>query len=205
MILPARLSILLAVLMTLPACSLLPDQTPQRTFLLPATTQPAAPAPAPALDTTLRLETPRAAKLLSGPRILVRPNRQEVSVYAGTRWNDDAPVLLRDRLIEAFRQDERLATVVGEGSRARSDLTLSSDLGAFQSEYNGNQIPQAVIRLDVQLLDESNRKVVASRRFDVRQPSETSQLESVVDAFGLAADELAAQLVDWTIAHTNDG
>ncbi|WNK21143.1 ABC-type transport auxiliary lipoprotein family protein [Halomonas piscis] len=201
MILPARLSILLAVLMTLPACSLLPDQTPQRTFLLPATTQPAAPAPA--LDTTLRLETPRAAQLLASPRILVRPNRQEISVYAGTRWNDDAPALLRDRLIEAFRQDGRLATVVREGSRVQSDLTLSSDLGAFQSEYNGDQAPQAVIRLDVQLLDESNRKVVASRRFDVRQQSDSPQLESVVDAFGLAADKLATQLVDWVIANTN--
>lgn len=195
-------TLLLAVLMILPACSLLPEQTPQRIFLLPAEALP--PSSGASLDMTLRLETPHTAQPLSGSRILVLPNRQEISVYAGARWNDDAPVLLRDRLIEAFRQDGRLATVVGEDSRAHSDLTLTGDLGAFQSEYDGNQIPQAVIRLDVQLLDESNRKVIAGRRFEVRQPSESPRLEAVVDAFGRAADELATRLVDWTLANTDD-
>lgn len=55
------------------------------------------------------------------------------------------------------------------------------------------------MRLDVQLLDEANHEVLASRRFEVAAPSDDDSLEAVVEAFGRAADQLASELVDWTL------
>ena len=45
----------------------------------------------------------------------------------------------------------------------------------------------------------TDQRILASRRFEIRQPSASPQLESVVAAFGQATDELSRQLQDWTI------
>lgn len=191
----------LSLLVLLPACSLLTEGEPVRLFMLPEPTlEVSREAP---LDLALRVDTPSAGSPLDGPRLLVMPSPGELQAYAGARWRDDAPLLLRDTLIEAFRLDGRLATVVDDASRARSDATLTSHLGAFHSRYReGN--PEVVIRLDVQLLDEANREVLASRRFEAVEPSDATGIEAVVEAFGRATDTLTTQLVDWTLARMAD-
>jgi cholesterol transport system auxiliary component len=181
----------------LPAgCSLLPEREPVRLFTLP---EPSLSASDEATrDLTLRLDTPSAGAPLDGRRLLVMPSPGEFQAYAGARWSDDAPRLLRDHLIAAFRLDGRLAAVVNDTSRARSDATLASHLGAFHSRYREGA-PEVIMRLDVQLLDESSREVLASRRIEAVVASEDDSLDAVVEAFDRAADRLASELVDWTL------
>lgn len=197
MALPALLMALL-----LAGCSLLPEQEPVRLFTLP---EPSLSASDEATrDLTLRLDTPSAGAPLDGRRLLVMPSPGEFQAYSGARWSDDAPRLLRDHLIAAFRHDGRLAAVVDDASRARSDATLASHLGAFHSRYREGA-PEVVLRLEVQLLDEASREVLASRRFEMVIASDNDSLEAVVEAFGHAADRLAAELVDWTLARMASG
>ncbi|MDW7748154.1 ABC-type transport auxiliary lipoprotein family protein, partial [Halomonas sp.] len=175
MALPALLMALL-----LAGCSLLPEQEPVRLFTLP---EPSLSASDEATrDLTLRVDTPSAGAPLDGRRMLVMPSPGEFQAYAGARWSDDAPRLLRDHLIAAFRRDATLAAVVDDASRARSDATLASHLGAFHSRYReGN--PEVVLRLEVQLLDEATREVLASRRFEAVVASDDDSLDAVVGAF----------------------
>ncbi|WP_163577051.1 ABC-type transport auxiliary lipoprotein family protein [Halomonas faecis] len=195
-----RLAMALSLLMIagLPAgCSLFPEREPVRLFTL---SEPSLSASADATrDLTLRVDTPSAGALLDGPRLLVTPSPGEFQAYAGARWSDDAPSLVRDYLIEAFRLDGRLAAVVDDSSRARSDATLASHLGAFHSR-DREGTPEVVARLEVQLLDESSREVLASRRIEAVVASEDESLEAVVAAFGRASDALARELIDWTLA-----
>ncbi|PWW31745.1 MULTISPECIES: ABC-type transport auxiliary lipoprotein family protein [Halomonadaceae] len=194
-----RLAMVLSLLMIagLPAgCSLLPEREPVRLFTL---SEPSLSAYHEATrDLTLRLDTPSAGAPLDGRRLLVMPSPGEFQAYAGARWSDDAPRLLRDHLIAAFRLDGRLAAVVNDTSRARSDATLASHLGAFHSRYREGA-PEVIMRLDVQLLDESSREVLASRRIEAVVASEDDSLDAVVEAFDRAADRLASELVDWTL------
>ncbi|KXS37856.1 MAG: hypothetical protein AWU55_1954 [Halomonadaceae bacterium T82-2] len=180
----------------LSGCSLLPEREPVRLFTLSEPSLSASPGSA--CDLTLRVDTPSAGSPLDGPRLLIMPSPGEFQAYAGARWRDDAPLLVRDHLIEAFRLDGRLAAVVDDASRARSDATLASQLGAFYSRYRKGTL-EVMVRLDVQLLDEANREVLASQRIEVAAPSDDDGLESVVEAFGHAADQLASELVDWTL------
>ncbi|MGM0702346.1 MAG: ABC-type transport auxiliary lipoprotein family protein [Pseudomonadota bacterium] len=188
---------LLTIAGLLTGCSLLPEREPVRLFTL---SEPSLSASADATrDLTLRVDTPSAGSPLDGPRLLVMPSPGEFQAYAGARWSDDAPKLVRDYLIEAFRLDGRLAAVVDDTSRARSDATLASHLGAFHSRYREGT-PEVVARLEVQLLDESSREVLASRRIEAVVASEDDSLEAVVAAFGRASDALARELVDWTLS-----
>ncbi len=187
---------LACVLGTLSACTLLPEAEPIRVFLLP-TSEAQTNQAAGTLRQALRIHTPHASRILAGPRIAVVPDGNQISSYQGARWSDAAPTLLRDRLIEQFRQSGPVA-VSNEDSNLFAELELFSELRAFQSEYIDGQ-PQVLVRLDAQLASATDQRILASRRFEIRQPSAGPQLESVVAAFGQASDELSRQLQRWTI------
>ncbi|MGU0962922.1 ABC-type transport auxiliary lipoprotein family protein [Pseudomonas aeruginosa] len=205
----------LAALATLGACSILPEAQVLQVYLLPVHNPPAsaaagaggggrgrAPPPAPAaarpLDWSLRIARPRTSLVLESPRIAVRPHGDEISVYQGARWSDPAPSLLRDRLMQAFQADGRVRGLSSDDSNLQADFELGGDLRAFQTEYPNGQA-SALIRYDARLVRTDDKRVVASRRFEVSQPVDGKKVAAVVSAFGKAGDTLSAQVLDWTL------
>jgi cholesterol transport system auxiliary component len=140
---------------------------------------------------------PKSSDALDRPRIAVIPQGDVVSSYKGARWSDPAPVLLRNRLTDAFLRDGRIQSISTDESNLQADFELGGELQAFQSEYRGQAI-EVVIRLDARLSDERQR-IIASRRFEVHQPVSGKQVPAVVAAFGQASDSLANQMVQWTV------
>lgn len=187
------------LIMALAACSILPESETLRIFLLPTATMPQK-ASKPELQHALRIDTPQASRILSSSRIAVVPQGSQISAYRGARWGDAAPMLLRDRLIEAFQRDGRMPSVSNEDVNLYADLGLHSDLRAFQTEYVDDE-PQVLIRLDARLVNLHNQHTLATRRFEVRQPSADPSVESVVEAFGQASDVLSREVLEWTLAH----
>lgn len=192
-----RTALLSGLLSLLSACSILPEPEQLRIFLLPTseTTQAATGLQS---KHALRVVTPQASRILSTSRIAVVPQNNEISAYRGARWSDAAPVLLRDRLVEAFERDGRLPSASDEDDNLPADLSLYSDLRAFQSVYVEGA-PQVLIRLDARLVNQHDHQILATRRFEIRQPSANPSVESVVEAFGQASDRLSRELLDWTL------
>ncbi len=194
---------LLGLFSLLAACSVLPESETLRIFLLP--TAPVEPqASEPTRQQALRINTPQASRILASQRIAVVPQGNEISAYGGARWSDAAPVLLRDRLIEAFQRDGRMPSVSNEDANLYADYSLHSDLRAFQSVYvDGKPVkPVVLITLDTRLVDRNTQHTLANRRFEVRQPASDTGIEQVVEAFGKASDRLSREVVDWTLANT---
>ncbi|WP_416140587.1 ABC-type transport auxiliary lipoprotein family protein [Halomonas sp. HK25] len=192
-----RLALLLLA-STLSACTLLPESEPASLHLLPAATL--ARLEGPPLEARLRVETPQASALLSGARILVMPEPNRLQAYAGARWSDRTPLLLRDRLVDGLRDRGRLSAQ-DDNSPLGADVALVSDLRAFHSVYaQGAEqgSPVAVIRLDASLVDETQRRLLAERRFEVREPSAGTEVTQVVEAFGRAADILTREVAEWS-------
>lgn len=181
------------------ACSVLPESETLRIFLLPTTATPQQ-SSEPTLQHALRINTPQASRILSSQRIAVVPQGNEISAYGGARWSDAAPALLRDRLIEAFQRDGRMPSVSNEDVNLYADLSLHSDLRAFQSEYVDGK-PVVLIKLDARLVNRNNQHTLANRRFEIRQPSSGTDVEQVVEAFGKASDRLSAEVLEWMIGH----
>ncbi|MCO2710324.1 ABC transporter [Pseudomonas aeruginosa] len=175
----------LAALATLGACSILPEAQVLQVYLLPVHNPPASAAARPGL-------------VLESPRIAVRPHGDEISVYQGARWSDPAPSLLRDRLMQAFQADGRVRGLSSDDSNLQADFELGGDLRAFQTEYPNGQA-SALIRYDARLVRTDDKRVVASRRFEVSQPVDGKKVAAVVSAFGKAGDTLSAQVLDWTL------
>lgn len=192
--------LLLALAWSLAACTLLPESEPTRLYLLPTATLDPAEGPAP--GTRLRVETPHAPASLAGPRILVMPEPHRLQAYAGARWAERIPLLLRDRLVKGLGDRGQLRAQ-DDNSPLAADAALVGDLRAFHSEYVDG-VPEVVIHLDVVLVDERSRELLGERRFVIREPSTGTALEPVVEAFGRAADRLTIALSDWSAATLGD-
>ena len=187
----------LGAALLLPACAILPKAEPLDVYLLPATA-PVSASATQAAPWSLRIARPAAGVHLSGQRIVVVPEDNRVSVYTGAGWSDPAPVLVRNRLLDAFRADGRVAGLSSDDKQLQADFELDSDLRAFQSEYRDGR-PEAVVRLDARLVHTATRRIVASRSFALRAPATDTAVPVVVQAFGAAADRLAAEVVEWTV------
>ncbi len=190
-----RLSLLLAAGL-LSACSILPQSEPLDIYLLPGATLPAQ---TQRVDWSLRVNSPVSNQLLDGTRIVVLPVPGRVNTYQGVRWSERTPQLLRGRLLDAFQDDGRVQALSNEEQRLQADLELVSDLRSFHSQYRDG-VAEALIQLDVRLVDARDQRILASRRFSVSQPASDTSIAAVVKAFGQAGDRLSRELVDWTLA-----
>lgn len=181
------------------ACSILPKPDPSDVYRL-ASTQPASQGTP--VSWSLRVTKPQTSEFLDSPRIAVVPDGNLISNYANSRWSDPAPVLLRNRLLDGFQRDGRVTLLSTDETNLQADYELGGQLQAFQSEYRGKAV-EVVIRLDARLVRGRDQRIIASRRFEVRQPVGDAKVPAVVAAFGQAGDQLNKQVVDWVVQQGN--
>lgn len=192
----------MTLVLGLSACSVLPKTAPMVTYKLPdyhiaqaESTPRAVPGPG-----ALRVYAPESSRVLDSERLFIAQPDGRLSAWQGVRWADPAPVLLRDRIVEAFMRDGRSTSVITDSTPMSADMELRSTLRAFQLEYRGTEAIAAVrVRLDVQLVDPAKRTAIASRRFEAIQATGSKREADVVGAFGVATDVLAGQIVEWAV------
>jgi cholesterol transport system auxiliary component len=195
MMTPLLRSALVAASLALTACSILPKADPLAVYRLPPLAAAAAPVSA-SPSRALRIATPTASRSIDSERILVLPEGDVVKSYAGVRWSDPAPQLLRDRLLDAFQADGRFPRLSGDNANIAAEVELNGALLAFQTEYRNGQ-PKVVIVYEARLVDTSTRQQLAARRFAVVVPVAGSKVPEVVSAFGSASARLAGDVVAW--------
>lgn len=187
--------------MAVAGCGILPPNESPNIYVLPqsATAPQNSAANTQPLPWQLRVDTPEASGMLDNAGIVVMPEPGRITVYKGARWSDNAPVLLRQRLVDAFLASHRLSAVTSEEDSLHGDYVLGGDLRGFQAEYR-NGAPVVVIRYDAQLRRGGSRRVFAARTFEVTQSPAGVAVPQVVQAFGAATDQLDAQVVAWTLS-----
>ena len=192
---PAFIALLLTTLLS--GCSILPKSEPLNVYRLPAapferytgTGQTAW---------TLQVDRPQSSQTLDSTRIAVLPQGNEISAYKGARWSDRAPQLLRDRIIAGMLDDGRIRAVSSDDNRLQTDLQLSSDLRAFQSEYRAGK-PQAHVVVDARLVRRDSQTILEQKRFEVREDAADTSVPAVVSAFGKASDQLTREVMAWSL------
>jgi len=194
-----RLLALAAALSLTSACSILPQSEPVDIYRLPVNQASQSAIP---VDWSLRLNKPLASETLAGPRIAVIPQGDVLSSYKGARWSDPVPLLVRNRLLDGFQRDGRVQRLSADDSNLQADYELAGELQAFQSEYRDGGAVEVVIRYDARLVQGRSQRILASKRFEVRQPLADTQVSAVVAGFGAASDQLAGQVVNWTVAQS---
>lgn len=194
----------ICILGAVSACSILPEAQVQDSYRLPMSRLlPPAAQPAP-VDLALLVATPHSGHLLESQRILVIRQDNQINAYKGAQWSEPAPVLVRDRILDAFRTDGRIKSVSNDEISVKSDIELQSDLRNFHVEYRENH-PIVHVQLDASLVATAVRSIIATHRFSIELPAKGEQVPDIVEAFGAATDQLAKEVVDWTLLRARPG
>ena len=84
------------------------------------------------------------------------------------------------------------------------DFTLLADLREFQAEAptGADGVWTVRIGIAVTLVDEVDRRVLASRTFVQTAPAQSDQTLTLVNAFDAAMMQALQQIAGWTVAET---
>lgn len=189
-----RLTFLLPFLL-LGACTILPERSAMDLYSLPEPTLTAADASS--RDISLRLARPDTSDALGSNRILVTGDGIGYQAYPSARWTAQVPLLWRDWLLDAFWRDGRFAALSSSAEGLEADYELGGMLRALHIE-EGSGGNTAFVRFDARLVDTRERRILASQRFEVREPAGGTSVTDSVRALGRAADKLARELIAWT-------
>ncbi|MEX0738261.1 MAG: ABC-type transport auxiliary lipoprotein family protein [Pseudohongiella sp.] len=193
--------VLLSGTIALSACQILPQRPEVALYQLPPSSIEAGPGASGATVSSLRLDRPGTSDALGSNRVLVLAADNSFEAYPGARWSAPVPVLWRDWLLDAFWRDGSIDQLSVSADGLQAQLELGGMLRAFHTEYRHGST-EALIRYDALLIDTRTRKIVASQRFDAREPAGANDAEAAVHALGVAADRLAEELIRWVVTTT---
>lgn len=186
---------LLAGLIGLSGCTLLPESEALVVYQFP---QPAPNATSHAgqpLSLSLRVDTPQAGYAYGGPRLMVQTADNQLMSYKGVRWSDPTPTLLREYLAQAFQRQSSLGSVTTDENSLHADVYLGSELRRFQV-VDANP-PHILVDLHARLVSPDSRRVYVSNGFNIIQPIDSTRIQDVVEGYNQAVQQLAGQLIDW--------
>lgn len=193
--------VLLLGTLVLSACQILPDRPAVSLFQLPPSSIEATSETADASVRSLRLARPGTSDALGGNRILVLAADNSLEAYPGARWSAPVPMLWRDWLLDAFWREGSIDQLSVSADGLQAEFELGGMLRAMHTEYRDGRT-QAWIRYDALLIDTRSREIVARQRFEAREPAAGHTADAAVQALGIAADRLAAELIRWTLLAT---
>ncbi|GAB5500540.1 MAG: hypothetical protein PsegKO_28510 [Pseudohongiellaceae bacterium] len=183
------------------ACTVLPEQVPVDLYQLPAPVVERS-AAGPSLP-ALRIARPLSSEALGGNRLLIMTADNQLQAVAGMRLAGPLPLLWRDWLLDGFGRDGRVPGLSASSAGLEAELELSGMLRAFYIDATGSQ-PEAVIQFDATLISRAQRRVIANRRFEARQPMPAVTPPDAVSALGAAANDLLPELIRWTVTQGQD-
>jgi len=122
----------------------------------------------------------------------------QFQAFPNMRLAAPVPLLWRDWLLDAFWRDGRVDGLSAASAGLQSALELGGTLRAFHVDNAGTQA-QAVIQYDATLISTADRRIVASRRFEARHTLDSVEVSSAIAALGVAANQVATELIEWTV------
>lgn len=154
----------------------------------------------PQVGWQLVVEVPVAAGGLATPRIAVKTKPLEIQYYANAQWSEAAPQMVQTLLVELFENTGKIVAVGRQAIGLRSDYNLTSELREFQAEYlDGKAIPAARVRINVKIIKQPRREIIASTTFEQIVPAASTSMSDVVAAFDDALGKVIRRIVEWTL------
>ena len=150
----------------------------------------------------LIVELPTSAGALATDRILSKPQPYQAQYLPDGRWSEPAPALVQTLLVASFQSLGGFALVGRTGNGLNPDHTLMTEIQAFQVEPDAARPGVFTVRIALQLtlIQESDRRILASRRFVASQAVASDATDQLVAAFDRALQVVLRDAVLWAAA-----
>ncbi len=151
----------------------------------------------PQVSTQIVVDAPKAPAALNSNRIVFQPSPNEIRYFSGARWADRVPDMVQVLLVDAMDQGGRFQAVGPRSAGIRSDYLLQVSISRFGVEREGAEMDDIRVQLNAKLVRRFSDTVIASRRFESVQESETGRMIDVVSAFDRAHATVLASIALW--------
>lgn len=150
----------------------------------------------------LVVELPTAGGALATDRILIKPMPLQAQYLPDGRWTEPTPALVQTLLVASFQNLGGFRLVGRSGAGLMPDYTLMTELQDFQVEPVGPKSAPLIVRINANmtLIRESDRRVIASRRFSATANVATDSTPDLITGFDRAFQGLLKDVVDWTVS-----
>ena len=148
----------------------------------------------------LVVETPSAPGALATDRILIKPLPYQAQYLPGSRWSEPAPALVQTLLVASFQNLGGFGLVGRTGAGLMPDYTLMTELQEFQAEPMANGDGPATVKIGMlmTIIRESDRRIIASRRFAATEVVASDTVPDIVAGFDRVLQRLLGEAVLWT-------
>ena len=125
----------------------------------------AAPGAAPAAAPTLIINPPHAAAGFDSSRIIYVREAHKFEYFSHNEWVDTPARMLAPLIVAAVENSGTFRAVVLTPSAAAGDLRLDTEIVRLQHDF-GSQPSRVRFTLRAYIVDNTTRRVLASREFD---------------------------------------
>jgi len=148
----------------------------------------------------LIVELPTSAGALATDRILIRPVPVQAQYLPDGRWSEPTPALVQTLLVASFQNLGGFRLVGRSAAGLQPDYTLMTELQDFHAEPSGVGTTPLTVRVGAMatLIRESDRRIVATRRFAATAGVASDDTLAVVRGFETATQALLRDVVVWT-------
>lgn len=150
----------------------------------------------------LVVELPTSAGAVATDRIQIKPVAYQAQYLPDGAWAEPAPTLVQTLLVTSFQNIGGFRLVGRSGAGLMPDYTLMTELQEFHAEPAGATPTPLTIRISamMSLIRESDRRIVATRRFTATAQVVSDGTDSIVRGFDSAMQALLRDVVHWTRA-----
>jgi cholesterol transport system auxiliary component len=163
------------------------------------TLQPLPAVQGPSGSRHLVVELPTASGALTTDRILIKPTPLQAQYLPKGRWVDPVPELVQTLLVASLQNAGGFRLVGRDGAGMTPDFVALVEVNDFQAEAPDPATHQTPVHvgLTLTLLNETDRHLIGSRRFDGTAMSANSKTLTVVSAFDAATRQVLTDAVTW--------
>ncbi len=185
-----------AMLAILAGCGILPKHEDITTYTAMSRVTP---DPSwPQARAQLVIARPTAERMLTDPRIVVRPAPGELQVYHGATWAESPPEMVQRSLLQTLEDSGRLKGVATRGGGLSSDYELTMDIRRFDSDYAGGATPTAVVEIAARVVANDGH-AVAFKVFRAEAPASSTAIPAVAQAFQQALAKDSQDIAGWVL------
>lgn len=195
----SKIGSLLLILLLAGCANLRPAEVEsQRTYLLDA--QPRRSEHIKPIPLTLSVSPTRAMPGYDTPRMAYVRQPHTLEYFAKNRWVDSPARMFGPLLVRALEQRSGFSAVTSASGTSKSDVRLDTELLLLQQEFNSSP-SRLHLKLRVQLIEQENQRVLASRVFEVSENTSSDDPYGGVLAANVALSGLLEQISDFTAYH----
>lgn len=176
-------------------CSLLlpVETTSMNTFALDVQFEPVATG---AGEATLLVSTPTARPGYDSSRMVYINKPHEIDYFSQNQWVDSPARMLTPLLVQALERSAQYRAVVSVRSAVTADLRLDTEIIRLQHEFL-TRPSQVHLTVRAQLFDIQEKRVLATREFDVTEVAPGDDPYDGVIAANRAVKIMLLQIADF--------